>query len=51
MTKRQLPCVEVPSTTMESSEEGLSNLRGGFRTRRQAFRALHERGRFVIPNP
>jgi 2-methylisocitrate lyase-like PEP mutase family enzyme len=39
------------STTMETSEEDLSNLGGAFRTRRQAFRALHERGCFVIPNP
>jgi 2-methylisocitrate lyase-like PEP mutase family enzyme len=36
---------------MESSAHGSSKLQGAFRVRREAFRALHERGCFVIPNP
>jgi 2-methylisocitrate lyase-like PEP mutase family enzyme len=36
---------------MENPEQGISGLRAAFSTRRQAFRALHERGCFVIPNP
>jgi 2-methylisocitrate lyase-like PEP mutase family enzyme len=32
-------------------EQELSDLRAAFRARRQAFRALHESGCFVIPNP
>lgn len=39
------------STTTDGSEEAISNLSSAFRTRRQAFRALHESGCFVIPNP
>jgi 2-methylisocitrate lyase-like PEP mutase family enzyme len=36
---------------MVRPEQGTSDLRAAIGARRQAFRALHERGCFVIPNP
>jgi 2-methylisocitrate lyase-like PEP mutase family enzyme len=36
---------------MERSERSIANPGDAFRSRRQAFRVLHERGCFVIPNP
>ena len=36
---------------VDRPEQELSDLRAAFRVRRQAFRALHESGCFVIPNP
>jgi 2-methylisocitrate lyase-like PEP mutase family enzyme len=36
---------------MNSREQALSSVDAAFGTRRRAFRALHERGCFVIPNP
>jgi 2-methylisocitrate lyase-like PEP mutase family enzyme len=52
MTTQQHPLlVEVSSPTMERSRNSISNPGDAFRTRRQAFRLLHERGCFVIPNP
>jgi 2-methylisocitrate lyase-like PEP mutase family enzyme len=52
MTTQQHPLlVEVSSPTMETSDRSISNSGDEFRRRRQAFRTLHERGCFVIPNP
>src|SRR6267142_1416967 len=42
---------DASSTAMRDPEHGLSGLRAALVARRQAFRALHERGCFVIPNP
>jgi len=52
MTTHQLASrVDASSTGMDKPEQGLSGLGTAFNARRQAFRALHERGCFVIPNP
>jgi len=52
MTTQQHPLlVDVASPTMERSERSIANPGDAFRGRRQAFRTLHERGCFVIPNP
>jgi len=52
MTTQQAPLlVEVSSPTMERSDRSISNPGDAFRARRQAFRLLHERGCFIIPNP
>jgi 2-methylisocitrate lyase-like PEP mutase family enzyme len=51
MTTQQRPFAEVSSATMERPDRSISNPGDAFRTRRQAFRALHEKGCFVIPNP
>jgi 2-methylisocitrate lyase-like PEP mutase family enzyme len=50
-SQQQPPLVEVSTQTMDRSKNIISNPADAFRTRRQAFRALHERGCFVIPNP
>lgn len=50
MHKLQLP-VEDSIPASDDPEPGLSDLRDVVRARRRAFRALHERGCFVIPNP
>jgi 2-methylisocitrate lyase-like PEP mutase family enzyme len=36
---------------MDKPKQGISGLRAALSARRQAFRGLHERGCFVIPNP
>src|SRR5258708_35381463 len=41
---------EQPMTTHHIRTEGLGSVEN-FRARRRAFRALHEAGCFVIPNP
>ena len=52
MTTTQRPTrAETSSPTMEAYEGASSNRGLAFRARREAFRALHERGTFVIPNP
>src|SRR5262245_8751155 len=39
------------TVTIDSPKQELSDLRGAFGSRRKAFRALHETGCFLIPNP
>jgi 2-methylisocitrate lyase-like PEP mutase family enzyme len=52
MTRHQMPLpADAASTTMDNPEQKTSGPRTVFDARRQAFRALHERGCFVIPNP
>jgi 2-methylisocitrate lyase-like PEP mutase family enzyme len=52
MTKNQLPLRDDASSTATANPEpGLSGLRAALVERRKAFRALHERGCFVVPNP
>lgn len=41
----------ISSTTMKDADQESAALRSASSTRCQAFRALHERGCFVIPNP
>lgn len=50
MHELQLP-LEDSLPIANDPEPGLSDLRDVVRARRQAFRALHEQGCFVIPNP
>jgi len=50
-TQQRAPLVEVSTPTMERTQDSISNPGDAFRARRQAFRLLHERGCFVIPNP
>jgi 2-methylisocitrate lyase-like PEP mutase family enzyme len=50
MHKLQLP-IEDSITNSNDPESGLSDLRDVVRAHRQTFRALHEQGCFVIPNP
>jgi 2-methylisocitrate lyase-like PEP mutase family enzyme len=42
---------EASSKTVDRSDEAILDVRGAFSARRQAFRALHEHGCFVMPNP
>jgi len=52
MTKHPMPfLVEASSVTMDNPEQRTPDLGAAFSARRQAFRALHEGGCFVIPNP
>src|SRR5687767_7258849 len=52
MTTTQSPSrAEISSAVLEEYEAGNSNGGEPFRVRCEAFRLLHERGTFVIPNP
>lgn len=52
MTKPQAAAlVDASSTSADNPDQGISGLGASLSARRQAFRALHERGCFVIPNP
>jgi len=51
MTTQQRPLIVDSTSTMTTYEEISANADRVARSRRQTFRALHERGCFVIPNP
>jgi 2-methylisocitrate lyase-like PEP mutase family enzyme len=51
MTTQQHPSLADISNPVMEGYESSSNSADAFRTRREAFRKLHERGCFVIPNP
>jgi len=51
MTTQQHPSLADISSPVLEGYESSSNSADAFRTRREAFRKLHERGCFIIPNP